>query len=74
METTRVSANRLNASGVPLGSSARLIEQFTPTSDGSRLDYTLAVTDPEYLSEPARFTRSWVYRPGERVLPFECKE
>lgn len=74
VETTRVSANRLNANGVPIGTRARFVERFAPTADGSRLDYTLDVTDPEYLAQPARFTRSWVYRPGERVLPFECKE
>ena len=74
VETTRVSAPHLNANGVPLGSNARLVERFTPTADGSRLDYTLDVTDPDSLTAPAQFQRSWVWRPGERVLPFECKE
>ena len=74
VETTRVSAPHLNASGVPLGRNARFVERFTPTADGSRLDYTLDVTDPDYLAAPAQYRRSWVWRPGERVLPFECKE
>ncbi len=49
-------------------------ERFTPAADGSGLDYTLDVTDSDSLTEPAQFRRSWVWRPGEQVLPFECKE
>ena len=74
VETTRVNAPYLTAAGIPIGSSARFVERFTPRADGSRLDYTLDVTDPDSLTAPARFSRSWVWRPGERVLPFECKE
>jgi hypothetical protein len=74
VETTRVNAPYLTAAGIPIGTNARFEERFTPTADGSRLDYTLDVTDPDSLAAPARFLRSWVWRPGERVLPFECKE
>ena len=74
VETTRVSAPYLNAAGVPIGSQAHFVERFTPAADGSRLDYTLDVTDPDSLAKPARFLRTWVWRPGEQVLPFECKE
>lgn len=74
VDTTRVSAPYLTAGGVPIGSNAHFVERFTPTADGSRLDYTLDVTDPDSLTEPAQFWRSWFWRPGERVLPFECKE
>lgn len=74
IETSRVSAPYLNAGGVPLGAEARFVERFTPTADGSRLDYLLTVTDPASLAAPAVYTRSWVARPGEEVLPFECVE
>jgi len=74
VETNRVNAPYLNPSGVPLGIGARFVERFTPTADGSRLDYTLTITDPDSLARPAEFTRSWVSRPGEQVLPFECAE
>jgi hypothetical protein len=74
VETTRVSAPYLTAAGIPIGENARFVERFTPTADGSRLDYTLDVTDPYSLAAPARFLRTWVWRPGEKVLPFECKE
>ena len=74
VETSRVNAPYLNPSGVPLGVGARFVERFTPTADGSRLDYRLTITDPDSLTEPAEFTRSWVSRPGEQVLPFNCAE
>ena len=59
---------------VPIGSNARFVERFTPTADGSRLEYTLDVTDPESLTAPAQFRRTWVWRPGEQVLPFNCRQ
>ncbi|HSC16396.1 MAG TPA: DUF6152 family protein [Gammaproteobacteria bacterium] len=74
VETTRVSAPYLNAAGVPIGSNARFVERFTPAADGSRLEYTLDVTDPDSLTAPAQFRRTWVWRPGEQVLPFNCQQ
>ena len=74
VETTRVSAPYLTAAGIPIGSQAHFVERFTPAADGSRLDYTLDVTDPDSLAKPARFLRTWVWRPGEQVLPFDCKQ
>jgi hypothetical protein len=74
IDTSRVNARYLNARGVPLGPSARFAERFTPTADGSRLDYTVTITDPDSLTAPAELKRHWVWRPGERVLPFNCGE
>ncbi len=74
VETSRVSARYLTARGVPLGPSARFVERFTPTPDGSRLDYTVTITDPDSLTAPVELKRWWVSRPGEQVLPFNCGE
>ena len=74
VETSRVDFPYLTAAGVPMGPDARFVERFEPTPDGSRLDYTLTVTDPYSLAEPATFKRFWVWRPGEQVLPFNCTE
>ena len=74
VETSRVDSAYLNAAGVPLGPDARFVERFEPTADGSRLDYTLTVTDPYSLTAPAELKRFWVWRPGEQVLPFNCTE
>jgi hypothetical protein len=74
VETSRLDSPYLNAAGVPLGAKASMVERFTPAADGSRLDYSLVVTDPDSLLRPAELRRIWVYRPGETVLPFNCKE
>jgi hypothetical protein len=74
VETSRSNYRYLTAAGVPQSPAARFLERFTPSSDGSRLDYRLVITDPESLLTPAEFKRTWVYRPGEQVLPFSCKE
>jgi Family of unknown function (DUF6152) len=64
----------LEYDGTPLSPDASLIERFTPTDDGTRLNYSVIITDPIYLSAPAEATRSWVARPNESVKPFECEE
>jgi hypothetical protein len=50
----------------------RIFERFTPAPDGSRLDFTMTVMDPETFTEPVELKRSWVYRPGEKVMRFDC--
>ena len=72
VETTRLSEPYLNNTGVPMGSSAKLVERFSPSADGSRLNYTLVITDPESLTAPIEGKRSWVWRPDEKVMPFNC--
>jgi hypothetical protein len=72
VETTRLSEPYLNNMGAPMGPSAKLVERFTPSADGSRLDYTLAISDPDSLTRPVEGRRSWVWRPGEKVMPFAC--
>jgi hypothetical protein len=72
VETTRLSEPYLNNTGAPMGPEAKLVERFTPNADGSRLSYTVAITDPDSLTTPVEGKRSWVWRPGERVMPFNC--
>jgi hypothetical protein len=51
---------------------AKLVERFSPSADGSRLNYTLVITDPESLTASIEGRRSWVWRPDEKVMPFNC--
>ena len=74
VETTRLSEPYHTNTGVPMGDSSKLVERFTPSADGSRLDYTLSITDPDSLTRPVEGKRSWVWRPGEQVMPFNCVE
>jgi len=64
----------LDPSGIPQSPSSRIVERFTPASDGPRLAYRMTVTDPATFTEPLELTRSWVWRPGETVKPYNCKE
>jgi hypothetical protein len=74
VDTNSVETPFLSSQGVPLGSGARFVERFTPSDDGSRLDYNVEITAPEALTRPVVVERSWVFRPGEHVLPFDCVE
>ena len=73
VNTSRIDWRYFDPSGVPQGSAMMIIEQFTPTADGSRLDYTMRVTDPETFTEPVELHRAWVNRPGEQVKPYNCQ-
>ena len=53
---------------------ANIVERFTPTPDGTRLTYTMTVTDAGTFTQPVELTRSWVWRPGETVTPYNCVE
>lgn len=72
VETTLLNEPYLNNTGAPMGPRAKLVERFAPTADGSRLEYTLVITDPDSLTAPVEGKRTWVARPGERVMPFNC--
>jgi hypothetical protein len=72
-ETLIVETTRLGGGFVPFGPSAHLVERFTP-GDDARLHYTIRITDPALITQPTEGQRYWVARPGEEVLPFECKE
>jgi hypothetical protein len=71
VDTSRINWPWFNY-GVPQSSAVRLVERFTPSSDGSRLDYAITVTDPEMLTRPIEQKGAWVWRPGEKVMPFNC--
>jgi hypothetical protein len=56
---------------VPLGPSASFVERFTLSADGSRLHYTILMTDPYALTQPVEQKRSWI-AVNEQVLPYNC--
>jgi hypothetical protein len=72
--TSRIDWQYFDPSGIPQGPSSTIVERFTPTSDGTRLSYTMTVTDPATFTEPLELKRSWVWRPGETVKPYNCVE
>jgi hypothetical protein len=74
VETTEIAANRLDGRGTPHSASIRLLERFTPTSDGSRLDYRVTITDPNTFTEPFDAERYWIWRPEIVVRRYACGE
>ena len=72
--TTNMAANVLDFLGTPFSSAIHLVERFTSSADGSRLDYRLTITDPETVTEPFEVERFWIWRPEIVVSPYECGE
>ncbi len=74
VETTGIAAGRLDGRGTPFSASIHLLERFTPSQDGSRLDYRITITDPNTFSEPFELGRYWIWRPEIEVGEYRCEE
>lgn len=74
VETTGIEYPYFNATGIPQSAASRIEERFALNEDGSRLKYTMIVTDPATFTEPVTLTKAWEWRPGEEVRPYECLE
>lgn len=73
VETTRISWPWFDVVGVPFSANAHVLERFTPSEDGARLDYEMTVTDPINFTQPVVLTKFWVWYPQMRVEPYNCK-
>jgi hypothetical protein len=71
--TTKSSWGHFDSVGVPLSKDAVMVERFTPSGDGARLDYRLTVTDPATFSSPVELTKAWIWRPEVSIGKFECQ-
>ena len=70
--TSAIDWGYFDKEGIPQGSAMIITERYTPSEDGSRLEYTMTVTDLEVFTEPVMLERHWVWRPGEEVKPYDC--
>ena len=73
VETSGIDYKFFNNTGVPLGPDAHIEERFALNDDGSRLDYTMVVTDPATFTSPVTLRKAWEWRPGEQVKPYNCR-
>jgi len=71
--TTNVSFPWFDQAGIPQSEQSVLVERFTATADGSRLDYTVTVTDPVNLTKPVTLNRYWLDL-GEKIERYNCEE
>jgi len=72
VETGRVEFPYLDDVGTPMSEQVQMLERFTLSEDGSRLDYEIMITDPENLAEPAVWDAAWTWVPGKRIMSYEC--
>lgn len=71
--TTHTSWRFFDSVGIPLSEAAVLVERFTPSEDGSRLNLSMTVTDPATFTEPATISKTWLALPGARIEPYQCE-
>jgi hypothetical protein len=57
---------------IPASDQAQIVERFTPTAEGDRLDYEIVVTDPVTFTEPVRLVKYWLSIPGQVLDAYNC--
>jgi len=72
--TTRVQSERLDNAGTPFSTDMRLLEHFTASEDGRRLEYGLRIEDPATFTEVIEVGRYWDWRPEIQVGAYECQK
>lgn len=74
VETDHTQAQYFDMDGAPQSEELKTTEYFMPNEDYTRMDYRITIEDPVYFSEPFDLTRYFVWRPENRVNPYECLE
>jgi hypothetical protein len=70
--TSRINWPFFSQLGIRQSSAVEIVERFTPTADGSRLDYEMTVTDPATFTRPVLLQQYWLWLPSVTLLPYEC--
>ena len=60
--------------GIPQSADVELVERFSITDGGGRLEYEITSTDPATYTEPLTLTKSFLWVPGLELLPYECTD
>ena len=71
--TTNLNYPWFDQAGIPQSEQSVLVERFTPSADGSRMDYTVTVTDPVNFTKPVTLNRYFLDL-GETIVPYKCNE
>jgi hypothetical protein len=72
VETDHIAAGYFDHEGTPQSDQIRTVERFIPNADYTRLDYVLTTTDPVNFTRPFELKRYFVWKPENRVNPYEC--
>ena len=72
VETDSINAPYFDYEGTPQSPQAHYVERFELSSDASRLDYRITVSDPETFTASFDLTRYFVWRPELVVNSYDC--
>jgi hypothetical protein len=72
VETANIDDPYLDDAGTPMSEEVRVVERFTLSENGTRLDYEVTVTDSPNLAEPAIEYAAWRWVPSIEISPYEC--
>jgi hypothetical protein len=72
VETSHLEAALFDPDGVRQSENIRVVERFMPAANGERMDYRIAITDPEIFTETFELTRYFVWRPELVVGSYDC--
>ena len=73
--TTQIDYPYMDEHGTPQSGAVEVLERFSPSADGSSLNWEATVTDPGTMTEPVvAFTTRWAWIPGESIQPYDCEE
>jgi hypothetical protein len=70
--TSRINWPYFSQLGIPQSPNVAIVERFTPSEDGSRLDYEMTVVDPATFTRPVVLRQYWLYLPDVRLMPYLC--
>lgn len=70
--TSRINWPYFSQLGIPQSPNVAIVERFTPSEDGSRLDYEMTVIDPATFTKPVVLKQYWLYLPDVRLIPYQC--
>lgn len=74
IETSRLEPERFDDEGTPFSDALQLTEKFSLSENGERLDYVLAISDPNTFSESFERKRIWDWRPEIVVGSYNCEQ
>lgn len=70
--TTHTNWGHLDGQGIPVSTTAEMVERFVLRPQGDRLDYSMTFTDPVNLLETLTFVKHWVWYPDSEVGAYDC--
>ncbi len=74
VNTTRVSWPYFDDAGTPQTETVQILETFTPSDDGIRLDYTMIVSDAASFIEPVTLSWYWIDIGEQMFLDDTCPD